>query len=146
MSTPSKDNEPIVLGQLRANARKIEELRKARTDLEKSPLPALRYDAWRGEQDLRILSQLPLDSQLTEIINDYLTQDQAKRQRIRDSISMDEFYTLLTFARRAAVFAIREKNRDWLIKGMTAIAMIEQDRVDYRDIVLAMLLLSHAAN
>jgi hypothetical protein len=64
---------------------------------------------------------------------------------MRSAIRMKEFYTLLEFASRAAVFAIRERSRAWVIDGLTAITMIEAERVDWRDILCALGLLHHAA-
>jgi len=58
---------------------------------------------------------------------------------------MDEFYTLLTFSQRASVFAIREENPEWIVIGLSAIAMIEKERTDYRDILVALSLLYHSA-
>src|SRR6185503_8830913 len=67
------------------------------------------------------------------------------RSAIRIAISMDEFYTLLTFSQRASVFAIREENPEWIVIGLSAIAMIEKERTDYRDILVALSLLYHSA-
>ncbi len=59
---------------------------------------------------------------------------------------MDGFYTLMTFGRRSAVFAMREKKAEIARQGLTAIAMIDQQRVDFRDISMCLSLLYHAAN
>jgi hypothetical protein len=58
---------------------------------------------------------------------------------------MDEFYELLFFSKRASVFAVREKDVEWVISGLTACAMIEIERIDYRDMYLSIGLLYHAA-
>src|SRR5262249_48602062 len=71
--------------------------------------------------------------------------DDQTRTAMRAAISMEEFYTLLTFAHRAAVFAIREQSADWAVDGLTAVTMIEAERVDWRDILVALGLLHHAA-
>jgi hypothetical protein len=57
---------------------------------------------------------------------------------------MDDFYCLITFARRSAVYALRG-NASSLVDGLTAIAIIDPIRVDSRDIVWALGLLRHAA-
>jgi hypothetical protein len=64
---------------------------------------------------------------------------------MRTAISLEEFYTLLTFSSRAAVFALRERNVDWIKNGLRAVAMIEAERTDARDILLSIPLLYHSA-
>ncbi|MGH7494987.1 MAG: hypothetical protein ACREOO_21655 [bacterium] len=98
-----------------------------------------------GEQSLINPVKNALDSRLSELCQSYANSDMPARARIRASISMDEFYTLLTFGRRAAVFALRERSVNWIIHGLTAIAMIESERIDFRDAVLDISLLYHAA-
>ena len=41
---------------------------------------------------------------------------------------MDEFYKLLKFAQRLAVFALRNKDAELVQDGLTALAMIEAKR------------------
>ena len=57
---------------------------------------------------------------------------------------MDDFYTLLAFSRRSAVFAMRDRKTQHVVDGLTAIAMIEQSRTDFRDALTALSLLHHA--
>jgi hypothetical protein len=52
----------------------------------------------------------------------------------------------MEFAKRSAVFAMRESTSDHVVDGLTAIAMIEKQRVDYRDILDCLSLLHHAAS
>lgn len=58
---------------------------------------------------------------------------------------MDDLYTLLSYGKRAAVFALRERSAQPLIDGLRAIAMIEAERTDPRDILWTLALLHHAA-
>jgi hypothetical protein len=46
---------------------------------------------------------------------------------------MDDFYSLFTFAHRAAVFAWRGRDLQLLEDGLTAVSMLELARVDWRD-------------
>ena len=71
--------------------------------------------------------------------------DLASRTQFLGSASMDDFYTLLSFSRRAAVFAMRDRRSELILDGLTAIAMIERSRIDFRDALGAMSLLHHAA-
>jgi len=59
---------------------------------------------------------------------------------------MDEFYKLIEFARRASVFALRNKDIQLLQDGLTAVTMIEAKRTDFRDILWVLALLHHTAS
>jgi hypothetical protein len=107
-------------------------------------MPPLKYDEWRGELDLLRPVRSPLDSAITELCRRFASMSASERTDLRRSISMDEFYTLLAFARRAAVFGMREGSIDRLRDGLAAVALIESERVDVRDIGLALSILSHA--
>jgi hypothetical protein len=48
---------------------------------------------------------------------------------------MDDFYTLRIFANRCAVLGWRSRDTDILADGLTAIAMIEIARIDWRDAI-----------
>lgn len=52
---------------------------------------------------------------------------------------------VLTFSRRSAVFALRERRAEHVRDGLLAIALIEAERVDFRDVLVALSLLYHAA-
>ena len=58
---------------------------------------------------------------------------------------MGDFYTLLSFSRRSAVFAVRDRSTEHVIDGLTAVSMIEPSRIDFRDALGALSLLHHAA-
>jgi hypothetical protein len=137
--------ERIVLGEEIAKAGAAEEKRKAKGNLGKSPMPGEKYDGQNGELGLLRPRQVPLDSALAELTREFAKADEHKRATIRASISMDEFYTLLAFSRRAAIFALRERSIGRVTDGLTAVAMIEAERVDWRDILVALSLLNHAA-
>jgi hypothetical protein len=137
--------DALVLGQHLAAADTAEQRRKQRGDMPKSPMPDGTYDFWRGEQSLIGPTQNSLDSALREFCRAFAEADEDSRARIRESISTDEFYTLLMFSKRAAVFAMREQNVDWVVNGLTAVAMVEQERTDFRDILWALGVLYHSA-
>jgi len=135
-----------VIGQELAEAQAAEHRRKQKGALSQSPVPDGMYDFWRGEQSLINPNQNSLDLALVELCKRFAESDAESRADMRAAISMDEFYTLLTFSHRAAVFAIRERDADWVVSGLTAIAMIEQERTDYRDVLLALSLIYHSAS
>src|SRR6516162_8344592 len=90
--------------------------------------PDMRYDFYAGEMEL--IDPLPLDNKLTEICRRFTGSDATTRAITRTSVSMEDFYTLFTFARRSAVFALRDNQSSHIIDGLTAIAVIELKRVD----------------
>lgn len=64
---------------------------------------------------------------------------------LRNELTADDFYVLLAFARRAAVFAIRERDAAWIADGLTAAAMVDDERVDPHALAPVLGLLHHAA-
>ena len=134
-----------VLGEQLAKAVEVEQQRKSKGGTGKSPMPDGEYDFWRGETYLINPAPSALDSTLRKLCQSFAKDGAGARAKTRASISMDEFYTLLTFSKRAAVFGIRERNAAWLVDGLTALSMIELDRVDFRDIIVSVSLLHHSA-
>jgi hypothetical protein len=145
-SQPDTSDQPFVLGQQLADAHNAETKWHESGGGGNSPLPNTEYDFWRGDLSLISPTANPLDDEIRRVCSQYALSDTDERSRTRHSISMDQFYTLINFAKRSAVFGIREAKADQVAEGLTAIAMIEQDRVDFRDIVLCLGLLYHAAN
>ena len=137
--------EKYVLGEEYAKAVAVEQQRKQSGVGQKSPMPAGTYDPWRGEDSLINPVKNSLDSELAGLSQRFATSDAKARADIRTSINMDEFNTLLTFSDRTAVFAIRERDVKWVNNGLTAIAMIEAERTDPRDIIMSLTLLYHSA-
>lgn len=142
---PQKKQGQIVLGEEFAKAKQAEEARKRKGGTENSPMPAGEYDRWRGEESLVNPTKNSFDSELSDLCQKFATSDSKTRAAMRNAISMDEFYTLLTFSKRAAVFAIREQSVEWIKNGLTAVAIIEAERIDYRDTLMSVPLLYHSA-
>jgi hypothetical protein len=108
-------------------------------------MPAGEYDRWHGENSLINPTKNSLDSELSSLCQRFATSDERARNEMRNSISLDEFYTLLNFSNRSAVFAIREQNVEWIKNGLRAVAIIEAERTDPRDLLLSVPLLYHSA-
>lgn len=127
---------PVVLGVEFAAALAAEERRRARAGLAKSPMPAPDDDYDPESNDLHLIRPriCPVDTAIAKLTRKFAKADEAQRSAIRESISLDEFYMIVKFSGRAAVFALRERNPEWLTRGLTAIAMIEAERIDWRDI------------
>lgn len=128
------DKEPVILGRELAAAHQAEAERLARNESGVSPLgPLDRYDEPNNGLHLYDPVRVPLDERLTELCRQYKDHPPKSRKATRQSLSMDDFYTLFTFARRAAVFAWRAGDLELLNDGLTAISMLELARVDWRD-------------
>ena len=144
-SKPEKKQEPVVLGTEALKAEEAESRRKASGEAGKSPMPAGGYEFNREELGLVNPKPNALDAALTELCRRYARSDAQARAQMRRSISMDEFYTLLSFAGRMAVFGLRERSAARLADGLTAIALIEKERVDFRDLYGPLGLLYYSA-
>jgi hypothetical protein len=146
MCADKPDPSPIfVLGAQYAAARKVEQARIAEGSIQSSPIgPNMRYD-FQGAMEAIAPHRRPLDNKLTEICRRFAGSDATTRAITRNSVSMDDFYTLLSFARRSAVFALRDRQSSHIIDGLTAIAVVELNRVDFRDALVALALLYNAA-
>ena len=145
-SPSDSSDESIVIGQQLADASAAEAKWLESGDGGESPLPDTGYDFWRGDLNLIAPTANPLDDQIRRCCTRYAGENTDERSKIRQSISMDQFYTLINFAKRSAVFGVREAKADLVADGLTAIAMIEQKRVDFRDVICCLGLLYHAAN
>jgi hypothetical protein len=105
----------------------------------------MRYDFYVGAMEEIAPHRLPLDNKLTEVCHRFAGSDAATRATMRTSATMDSFYTLLAFAKRSAVFALRDNQSSRINDGLTAIAVIELKRIDFRDVLVRLALLYNAA-
>ena len=105
----------------------------------------LRYNLSADDGDLCDLQPVSVDEGLQAFCAVFAGSDAAERVRIRASLSLEEFYTLLTFAKRSAVWHCEKKRLSHVKAGLTAIVMIDRKRVDFRDVSVAMGLLFAAA-
>lgn len=134
----------LVLGQQLADARKAERERIAGGTGSPSPMPKDTYPKDEGILALLDPKPLPLDVELKELCQRATALDANAHGRMRHAISMDEFYTLLAFSRRMALFSIREKSPEGLKEAVEAVALIEIARVDFRDVSVALGVLAYA--
>jgi hypothetical protein len=139
----NKNKQPIVLGKQFADAQEKEAQRIATGANLQSPLPEKDYSF--KERTLLFPEQNELDRELTSVVRKFIKLSAPEREVFRKRVSLTQFYSLLRFAERHAVFALREKSADLLRDGLNAIAVIEMERTDYRDILGVLSLLSHTA-
>jgi hypothetical protein len=111
----------------------------------KSPLPAERYSP--RERWLWNPVRVPLDPALADLARRYAASDAAGRARMRKSIDVANFDELLSFANRAAVFALRERSTAHIRDGLAAVAMIDMARSHPMDtdFTVPVVLLHHVA-
>lgn len=134
----------LVLGQQLADARRAEDARVASGPSSPSPMPKDTYSTDEGLLARLNPKPLPLDLELRDLCRRAATLDADAHARMRHAISMDEFYTLLEFSRRMALFSIREKSPEGLKEAVEAVALIEIARVDFRDVSVALGVLAYA--
>jgi len=110
-----------------------------------SPMPAETYDPWSPAAGLTDPTRLPLDDALADLARRFTASGAAERDRMRRAIGVAGFDTLLSFGRRAAVFALREAREARLADGLAAVAMAAEAAVDPRDAWAVVGVLRHAA-
>lgn len=142
---PTADDAPeaVVLGQKFAAALDAEAALRANQPDLKSPLGET-YDFWAGETDLARFVQSPLDDQIRSFVERTSQSPLAEREHVRSALTLDDFYTLLTFARRSSVRALQSGDVRLAIEGLVAIALVDLERVDWRDVPTAAGLVLHA--
>jgi hypothetical protein len=132
------------LGAELAAARKSEEERLAAGVIDPSPLPETGYDFERGDYDLVKVAPLQLDLNLRDFTDEVQRMDLNQQNRTQRSLSLDDLYTLIHFVKRSSVLALNDAQMDWFRAGLTALAIIDEKRVDWRDVRWAAGLLEYA--
>ncbi|AVT31270.1 hypothetical protein C6361_19300 [Plantactinospora sp. BC1] len=87
----------------------------------------------------------PADAVVTAFLTGYARLPAADRRRLRAELGPDELYTLLTFARRRALAAIRTEDPAEVLVAFDAFSAIELHRIDWRDVWVSTALVSYAA-
>jgi hypothetical protein len=134
----------VIIGQQFAEAHANERARLAAGPVEPSPMPTERYDIEHGDYNFLSVTPSPLDLKLQELTRRFAASDEAARRRMTAAISLDDQYTLLHFAARCAVLAVREATSSWCEDGLGGMAMIDETRIDWRDAGSPAGLLSYA--
>lgn len=132
-----------VLGREMADARKIEKKRIEAGNFLPSPLPSFDYSKWSSEQSLIDPVENDLDLKILQLCTSFKTYDVDKRKVTRNSLSLDNIYTLLEFTKRATIFGLRKKAQAYIDSGFIAIGMIDAERCDYRDILVTLSFLDY---
>jgi hypothetical protein len=143
MNACKSQTKTTTLGQEMADATEMEKKRIEAGNLLPSPLPGFDYSKWPGEQSLINPAENELDLKIYQLCTAFKTYDADKRKKVRNSLSQDNIYTLLEFTKRATIFCIRKKDQSYISNGFIAIAMIDAERCDYRDVLVTLSFLNH---
>lgn len=128
----------IVLGKEMADASEKERQRIEAGNFSQSPLPDFDYSKWPNEQSLINPTKNELDLKIIELCSNFNKYDEGKRNEVRKSFTQDDIYTLLEFSKRATLFGVRKKEPSYIYNGLVAVSMIETERCDYRDVLVAL--------
>ncbi len=126
------------LAEVRAARDRLDEVRGSQD----SPLANLRYSNEEGR--LWRWADSPVDRTVETIVANFDGLGEAERNATRASLTMDDFYTLWTFARRCALAALRSSDASKIAPAFRALAMIEVERIDWRDFLVANWLVRYA--
>lgn len=133
----SGDHDIPVIGQQMADAIGREASHRAAWSGGGSPLDGVRYDWTRGEADLLRIRDAQADAQVRDFLESTSKVSIAGVADVRGALTIDDFYTLITFAQRSAVHALRGEPSKHLGPAFTAIALVDAARVDPRDVAWA---------
>ncbi len=137
--------EVVVIGREQAAALLAEQRhQQAREGGPSSPLEGVGYDLWAGHHDLLRFADAAADETVRALVSRYGGTDADERAGIRAALTMDDFYTLCAFARRCAVRALRARDAQLAADAVTAMALIDRERIDWRDILWTLGLATHA--
>jgi len=115
---------------------------RAAVDRSGPPLCSVRYPAaadclWRWVE-------ASADAAVSAFVADYLRQDAAGRRTLRAALGPDELETLVTFARRRALAAIRTGDPAEALAAFDAVSAVDLTRIDWRDVWVAAALTTYA--
>jgi hypothetical protein len=97
-----------------------------------SPLAGVRY----GERalDLVRFADDPLDDTIARVVNDAAHFTNPRREAVRAAINEEDAHTLLLFARRRAVAALRTRLLPLAVEAVRGLTLVTRSRIDYRDL------------
>lgn len=139
---------PLILGAELAAARAAQARHEATQPEPKdpSPLAAITYDLPPAELSLLHFRLAGPDERLDQFAERLAGGTPDQRARLRSILTIDDFYTLLHYARRTVVRALRTKDVQVASRGLAALAAIDTERVDPRDLIWQAGLLAYAVH
>lgn len=127
------DRGAVVLGQRLADAYAVEQERLARNP-GPSPLAGKDYEQDAHGHSLYFVEESQLDETIRKLVAEFAGSSPDARDQLMSRLSMDDLYTLLHFSKRSAVFALREHKPERCAEAAMALAAIDEERIDPRDL------------
>lgn len=137
------DDASFTIGQQMANAVAHEQSHRAEWSGAVSPLAAVRYDWSGGEGDLLRLRPAPADGPIERFL-EHAADGGGELTELRGALTIDDFYTLLTFTRRSIVRTLRGGSPNLIDRALAGLVLVDPERLDPRDLSWAMALSSWA--
>jgi hypothetical protein len=110
-----------------------------------SPLVGVRYPV--AAMSLWRWWDAPEDDVVTAMLARCAKADQAERTALRDTLTVEDFFTLVTYAQRCVLAALRAQDAERVAQGWAALALIDLDRcADPRDVWMAARLVRYATD
>ena len=126
----NETDPPIVLGSELAAAHARERERQAAHPWP-SLLEDLRYPRPSARIDVPSFAEEPLDETLRDLANEWLRLPADALGELHSELSIDDLYTLATFARRSTVLGLRSRDPQWPRAALAALTLVTPDRVDH---------------
>src|SRR6185295_12094202 len=92
-----------------------------------SPIGREGYPVDRGDGDLLNPYRGPLDERLSALARRFVNGGPFTRGWIRSSLRQSDLPTLIQFAKRCAVFALRSQDAAPVVEGLSALTLLEPD-------------------
>lgn len=100
-----------------------------------SPLDGRRYSP--HELDLLRVPPSTLDDAIDDLVVTYEAAQRTERERLRGALTQQDLYTVFGFVRRKAVHTLRSGDPAHGERALLALAMVDAERVDVRDLLWA---------
>lgn len=141
---PRREETPevVTIGTQMARAHAAEKRHRARSH-RPSPLAGIEYDGARGEHYLFRFRASPVDDLIHGFVENWARMGPDRRAEVQADLTLEDFYTLLSFGRRSALVSLRTHSAAPAVAGLDALAIIDLERVDWRDVVWAAGLLAY---
>jgi hypothetical protein len=133
----------LVIGGQMAAARAAEARHQAEPR-PRSPLAGVAYDPAGRELSLLHFASTATDEIIDEFVDRFAAASGGERALQRSSLTMGDFYTVLSYARRAAVRALRSNDAEVARRGVAALSVVDENRIDWRDLAWQAGILSYA--
>jgi hypothetical protein len=97
-----------------------------------SPLAGVAYG--RRSRDLARFVEDPVDAIIAQIVADASGLRMADRESFRSAVTAESAYSLLVFACRRAVSAMRETSLPQAMEAIHALTVVDRSKIDFRDL------------